>query len=145
MIIYKNDSLLKANEKIIAHGCNTKGVMGAGVAKLIKVNFPEAYRYYIKEHNNNGLKLGDVHFVETNNNKIIANCITQENYGKNGVFVKYDAIKLCLKNLYDFATKNNFDVAIPMIGSGLGGGDWNHIETLIDNIFFDYKISVYYI
>ena len=38
MITEKRGDLLNAKENIIAHQVNCKGVMGAGIAKLIKNN-----------------------------------------------------------------------------------------------------------
>ena len=46
MIEYKNGDLLNVTEGIILHGCNGQGVMGAGVAKAIKMKYPEAFTAY---------------------------------------------------------------------------------------------------
>ena len=38
--------LMQATEDIIVHQVNCKGVMGSGVAKQIKANFPEVFNEY---------------------------------------------------------------------------------------------------
>ena len=46
MITEKRGDLLNAKENIIAHQVNCKGVMGAGIAKLIKNNCG-SFRYLL--------------------------------------------------------------------------------------------------
>ena len=89
-ISYLFGDLIRAPEPIIAHGCNCMGVMGAGVALQIKKHFPEAYKSYRQIHEHTGLHLNNVIYVKSNN-KIIANCLTQQNVGS-GLQVDYDAV-----------------------------------------------------
>ncbi len=42
-INYVNGDLFATDIKTIVHGCNAQGVMGSGVAKSIRENFPKAY------------------------------------------------------------------------------------------------------
>lgn len=48
MIKIVNRDIILANEQIIAHQVNCKGVMGSGVAKSIKTAYPEVYNEYKK-------------------------------------------------------------------------------------------------
>jgi O-acetyl-ADP-ribose deacetylase (regulator of RNase III) len=45
-IIYKKGDLLDCEEAVIMQGCNSKGVMGAGIAKLIRADCPKLYYDY---------------------------------------------------------------------------------------------------
>ncbi|WP_343683631.1 hypothetical protein [Asticcacaulis sp.] len=45
-IIYEQGDLLKAPERVICHGCNAQGKMGAGIATAIKKIYPEAFSLY---------------------------------------------------------------------------------------------------
>lgn len=45
--------------------------------------------------------------------------------------VCYASLEVCLEKLSDFALVNRLSVQMPRIGAGLGGGDWNIIESLI--------------
>ena len=55
-----NDDLLNSPDRIIVHGCNAQGVMGAGVAKAIRTKYPEAYSNYFYMNKNNSNMLQDI-------------------------------------------------------------------------------------
>lgn len=106
--------------------------MGSGVAKLIREKFPAAYDAYRQKYKDNGLELGTVIFAETND-KVIANAITQENYGRSGVFVDYNAIACCMWEISKYCRSIGVDqFALPKIGAGLGGGNWEKISKIIE-------------
>ena len=146
-IIYKKGNLVDATEKVIAHGCNNKGVMNSGVAKAIRENYPEAYSYYMIGCRTNSLKLGNVIWAPCSgkNFKLIANCITQDGFGYDSKqYVDYDAVAECMKEINngskiyteawpDSESANFQSFALPKIGAGLGGGDWNIISDIIEN------------
>lgn len=147
MIKYVKGDLFLAPETIIAHGCNCLGGFGSGVAKIMAEKHPKSRFEYINKFQNKGWKLGEVQFVKSNG-KVIANCATQYNYGspKGGkVYVDYDAIKEVMEKLKKVCLEHNLTVAIPKIGAGLAGGDWNKIESIINSVFSDLEITVYYI
>lgn len=141
-INYINDNMFLTNIIDIAHGCNNKGVQGAGVAKLIKLYYPSASEEYTNYYNNNGLELGD-DIITPTNGKIIHHLITQDSFGYNEVFVKYDAVRECMKKLNKNCSENK--VAMPMIGAGLGGGDWDVISSIIEQELTDVEPYVYYL
>lgn len=132
----------------IGHGCNCQGVMGSGVAKAIREKFPKAYSRYRSSYENANYKLhlGDIHFVNCNG-KIIINMMTQDNYGRDGhKYVSYDAIHECFSFLDRMSKDRRMsheDIAIPKIGAGLGGGDWNVIAAIINSVTPNIRIHVY--
>ena len=140
-MIYRIGNLIEADELIIAHGCNAKGIMGSGVAKAIRSAYPKAYYAYVKAYKSKGLSLGEI-IWSFSENKIIANCITQESFGVDGKrYVCYDAIAksfdeidqyMLMLKANNFVTKNEMMFAIPRIGAGLGGGDWEVISDIIN-------------
>lgn len=150
IIEYKKANLLDCKEKLIAHGCNAKGVMGSGVAGAIRKKYPGAYEVYRERFKTHGLLLGScVRFRSLVDNKIIYNLITQENFGNVAEirYVSYDAIERCFSSL-DFTIRNvknmeGHGLAIPKIGAGLGGGNWNIIETIINETTPSVDIVVY--
>lgn len=147
-IVYRKGDLLEAPEIVLAHGCNAQGVMGSGVAKAIRARYPSAYAAYRAQYENHnlGLNLGDVIWVSQSDGKTIANCITQERYGKDGRrYVDYDAVRLCMReiNAVGFALQQQkrnwwdevdsfFRFAMPKIGAGLGGGNWDEIAKIVE-------------
>lgn len=145
MIEYVKGDLFAEHHPFIAHGCNAQGVMGSGIAKIIREKWPECYKSYKKycESNSADSMLGTV-YVYTWNTTIF-NCITQLNYGKDGKkYVSYDAIDKCFENIgsnpFLFV---KYYLAMPKIGAGLGGGNWEVIEAIIKHRLKDIKVKVY--
>lgn len=153
MIEYIKGDVTKAPEKIILQGCNARGKMNSGVAKAIRDKWPEVFYAYHSEWELNGLKLGDIYpaftFPTRKNpkRKIIVNGITQENYGRNPDirYVDYDAIRsVCqltrqMMDDYMIAT-----LATVKIGAGLGNGDWDIIEGIINQELKWFSVKVYH-
>lgn len=133
-IIYKKGNLFDTELEVIVHGVNCQGVMGSGVAKIIRDDFSEAYDVYVDEHINRGLILGNILPV-LSNGKIIVNAMTQGAYGYDGKrYASYDGIAMCMSKINAWAYSRDVEkVAMPLIGSGLGGGDWDVIEKIIES------------
>ena len=138
-IIYKKGNLIHASEGVIAHGCNNRGVMGSGVARAIRDAYPEAYDIYKKFYKLHGLELGMIicHYGKPH----VVNCITQNGFGKDGKqYVDYAAIRKCMRTIN---SARYFEVAMPKIGAGLGGGDWNVISKIIEEESLNFQPIVY--
>jgi len=146
MIKYVKGDLFDTDADIIAHGCNCQGVMGSGVALLVRNKYPKAYHRYQDKYDEDGWELGEVQFVLQHDGKYIANCATQDKFLPRGyVHADYKAIKECLSKVKLFAKEKGLSISIPKIGAGLAGGDWVIIEGILNEVFFDYDITVYYI
>lgn len=133
MIRYVKGDLLASNLKVIAHGCNCHGVMGSGIAKQIRSKWPNVYEVYNLKHRVLGLELGTILPVRTLDDRIVVNCMTQYDYGKDGsLYMDYNAVDRCM-----VAINSNVEVwgvtevGMPKIGAGLGGGNWDRIEDII--------------
>lgn len=78
-----------------------------------------------------GLKLGEVQFVQVEPNIWVANVIGQRDIkkDKDGTPpVRYGAIRNGLAQVGDFARQIKASVHMPRIGCGLAGGTWDQIE-----------------
>lgn len=143
MITYVKGDLLDAVEPVIAHGCNNKYVMRSGVARDIRTKWPEAYKVY-KEAT--VLTMGDIiPIFNCKSDKWVINAITQDGYGRDGKkYVCYDAVARCFKAINTFCGEMGYDIiAIPKIGAGLGGGNWDVIEEVILSKMTDTDVKVY--
>ena len=129
--------------------------MGSGVAKALYTKWPIIKEDYLNVCNEmfsqGGLPetlLGHVTY-SLSDGKVLANCFTQQNYGYDGqVYLNYSALKRCMKSLKHFMKgyKDSKEVAIPKIGCGLAGGDWEIVKEVINSQFpKDFKIKVYYL
>ncbi len=146
-IIYKQGNLLDCTESWILHGCNMQGKMNSGVAKAIREKYPSAYDVYMAGN----MKLGVVTFANQDDGKFVFNGITQEFYGKDGKqYVDYAAVKEVMQAIQWFAerpwhikTDEFISLAMPTIGAGLGGGDWEVISTIIEEESKNFQPVVY--
>jgi O-acetyl-ADP-ribose deacetylase (regulator of RNase III) len=118
---------------VIIHGCNCQCTMGAGIARLIKSTFPEAYEADCRTQKGDKRKLGAFSFatVERDGRFLsIVNAYTQFHWRGLGVLVDYGAIRSCMH-----IVKSEFHgkrIGYPKIGAGLAKGDWNVISHIID-------------
>lgn len=149
-IEYRKGDLFETDINIIVHGCNDMGVAGAGIILKIKELYPEAIEAYHKHHRLNGkLEGGEIINCRTNG-KIIVNMITQHLVGRNGRrFAQYDWIAEGFYNLNSIIRDSKFEIiqkiAMPAIGSGLGGADFNVIAAIIESECKDVQPVMYLI
>lgn len=161
MIIYKTGNLLDTPDEVIVHGCNAQGVMGSGVAKAIREKYPKAYSDYIRTWNFTPKSdivlramMGNVVVSPQPDGKTILNAITQENYGTDGKkYVSYDAIDKAMISIAHSSMFKDFfggekrtvpaKISMPRIGAGLGGGNWEVIEAIINHRLKDHQVTVW--
>ena len=138
MIEYRKGDLLAVTSGVIIHGCNSHGVMGSGVALAVKNKYPgayESYRDYIVESKDDQTLLGSVIVYTVNENLLIANMITQKDFGTHKRQVNYGAIARGFDDLEEFyANTPGLVFHFPKIGAGLGGGDWEVIAEIIEQM-----------
>jgi O-acetyl-ADP-ribose deacetylase (regulator of RNase III) len=152
MIFYENGDVLEALRKgdinVVAHGVNISGGFNSGIAGQIKEQFPIVREKYLKAYEMGTWKLGLVQTIPVGDGKLIVNCATQKNYGRdpesqpNGRYCDYDAIRNAMRSLaclWDEDTR----IGMPMIGAGLAAGDWSIIEAIINEEFGDKPVYVY--
>ncbi len=145
MIETQIGNILDIQAGIIVHGVNCRGVMGSGVAKKLRDMYPKlysSYRQYVDSQagamGNSETLLGHVHWYEPTKELAIANAFTQDAYGQDGAkYVSYDAIHDAFKIIGASAVFNKRPIYFPMIGAGLGGGSWEVIKTIIEDVVPD--------
>lgn len=139
MIEYRKGNLLDVKHGIIVHGCNSKGVMGSGVALAVKEEYPNTFNKYQQACREVSMMESIVGIVvwtsELGGDLLIANAITQETFGRDTYtrYVSYDAIDTCFRHINHIATNRDMKVHIPKIGAGLGNGNWEVIEAIINH------------
>ena len=138
-----NGNILNITKGLIVHGCNAQGVMGSGVAKSISDRYPLIKESYLEWYENYGLELGEVQYVQVSDGLVIANAITQLNYGrdKSVLYADYDAIRTSFINVNRFAARMNLDINYPLLGCGLANGKWPVVKDIIENELRDHAES----
>ena len=157
-IHYIEKDITTVEKGIIAHGCNCQGVMGSGVAFFLKEKYPQIFLKYKELCDKSGESLlGLTDFVHVHWNEhdqpdiIVANCFTQNLYGKNGKYAIPDAI---YTSLYEVCTMSSvlskrydtpYSVYIPKIGAGRGGLDWTtEVEPIIRILAIEFnQLNIY--
>lgn len=148
MIRTRHGDIFASKAKIIAHGCNNHGVMGAGIARTVREKYPETYADYQKYCAEAGgpidALLGTTH-IFSENGRTIFNMITQgfDDLDGTGRHVSYDSIAKCFEEANRMVHCRDHGLAIPMVGAGLGGGKWPVIFQIIKSVTPDITVTVY--
>lgn len=124
-----------------AHGCNCAGAMGKGIALQFKEKFPKMYGEYKKLCKEGAFYLGDLYIYNYDFGTIF-NLGTQITW-KTKADIK--AVELTLVKMLSYATQNSiFKIALPKIGAGLGGLNWDDVKFVIEKVAENYpEINLY--
>lgn len=118
---------------VIVHGCNCFHTMGAGIAKAIKSEFPEAFEADKAAPRGDKSKLGTTsscQIVRNSHQITVVNAYTQFQWRGRGRKADYHAIESCFALVAKSFPKSR--IGYPLIGAGLAGGDWEVISGLIE-------------
>ena len=143
MIKIVNGNILNAGEDIICHQVNVQGVMGGGLARQLANKYKgleEEYSKYCNERNNNYEKIKGKVLYCIFDEKVIANIFSQEpNFNTD-----YTVLKIAFENIKKEAKSHKLSICIPYgIGCGIANGDWNQVYKIIEEVFSDYKVTLY--
>lgn len=132
MTIIKGD-LLCVEKGIITHQVNCKGVMNAGLAKKLRIKFPNIYPKYRQFCLDGLFKPGMIQLCKQSDSLYICNLAGQNEYGTDKRYTDYQAVKTALTKLENVSQRLQLPIYIPYnMGCNLGGGDWNVIFNLIN-------------
>ena len=149
-LIHVDGNLLTDSRvQVISHQCNCQCVMGAGIAASIKKMYPEAYQADIDADAKDMNVLGNISYViREENPRAIFNLYGQNLTSKTTRMTNYEALYSALV-LMRSKVDALFGDEPPTIGfphgmgCGLGGGQWEIVERLIEVSFDGYENDVY--
>lgn len=127
----------------LAHGCNCQGVMGAGIAIRFKTKYPAMFLEYRRRCRVSPrlFNLGDAFLWVEEGAPFVFNLGTQEYIGANAT---YPAVGKSLTSMRSQLFANSLtSVAIPKIGCGIGGLNWERVKGLIEDVFRDTTLDIY--
>ncbi|TFI72245.1 macro domain-containing protein [Carnobacterium divergens] len=123
----KGDIFLSKSDYLV-NTVNCEGYMGKGLAYQFKKRYPEMEKDYKKICELDQLKPGKLHFFKENG-KTIINFPTKDKWRAKS---KIEYIEQGLSTLKkEIIEKNILSIAIPPLGSGNGGLNWNLVKELI--------------
>lgn len=144
MIDYLIGNIIDSSAECLVNTVNCEGFMGKGIAYQFKLRFPENEKAYQQACRKKEIKIGKV-FIFQENNKLIANFPTKDEWRKNS---QYGYIQMGMADLTEkIQEKNIKSIAIPPLGCGNGGLEWHTVKEIITNAFLpinsDINIFIY--
>lgn len=130
----------------IGQGVNVRGVMGAGIAAQFSTKFPDMYQEYKRLCDTNTLVPGELHVWPVPRSspdqaqRYVFNLASQINPGANA---SYRLILKSAQRALQNASAMGIDaVALPRIGSGIGGLDEAKVEGILEAVAQSYKADI---
>lgn len=133
MIDYVIGDILMADTEAVVNTVNCVGVMGRGIALQFKNAFPENYKAYVRACELEEVQPGRM-FVFANNRlhepKFIINFPTKRHWKGKSRLADIDSGLVALRE--EIQTRSIRSIAIPPLGSGLGGLNWAEVRPRIE-------------
>lgn len=133
-MIFIKGNLLDSDAHALVNTVNTVGVMGKGIALQFKEAFPINFNVYIKSCKEKWLVPGKL-LVVHEGEKIIINFPTKTEWNKKS---QYEYIESGLIELVSVIQHEKIkSIAIPPLGCGNGGLQWDKVKSLITKYLAD--------
>ncbi|TDX11711.1 O-acetyl-ADP-ribose deacetylase (regulator of RNase III) [Flavobacterium sp. S87F.05.LMB.W.Kidney.N] len=133
MLKFIKGNLLDSDAQALVNTVNTVGVMGKGIALQFKNQFPNNYKIYAKACKNNEFHIGELLVTEEESllggKKIIINFPTKTDWRKPSEYSYIEKGMIELVNV--IKDRNIKSIAIPPLGAGNGGLDWDKVSRLM--------------
>ena len=134
MIHFKTGDILAEDVEALVNTVNCVGVMGRGIALQFKKRFPDNFRAYSEACGRREVQPGRMFVFDTRrltNPRYIINFPTKRHWRGNS---RLEDIEAGLSDLARQIRESGVhSVAVPPLGSGLGGLDWMAVRPLIED------------
>ncbi len=138
MIEYKTGDLLTEDAEAIVNTVNCVGVMGRGIALQFKKAWPENFKVYAAACKREEVKPGRMFVYDLEgliNPRYIINFPTKRHWRGKSRMEDVDAgLEDLLRVIQE---KEIHSIALPPLGSGLGGLAWSDVRSRIEQTFAD--------
>ncbi len=128
--------LLRSSVTALVNPVNTVGVMGKGLALQFKALYPSNFTAYVKSCKQDQVRVGTMFVFDCGSTEFpryIVNFPTKKHWRHPS---KLEYISAGLTDLiHQIQVLEIQSIAIPMLGAGLGGLDWNLVRPLIVEAF----------
>lgn len=132
MIQFTRGNLLEAKCDALINTVNTEGVMGKGIALMFKERFPVNYDLYRAACKRKDVRVCEMFITETGElegPRYVVNFPTKKHWRNAS---KLEWIECGLENLKAFIVRSDIrSIAIPPLGAGNGGLEWDAVRDLI--------------
>lgn len=137
----------------IIHINNNKGGWGKGFVLAVSKRWPlpeERYRTWSKlgfDPEAGLFEMGNIQKVKVEDSLWVINMVAQNKYSPTynvtKRYVDYGSVQLCLEKVSKLSKIYGASIHMPRIGTGLGGGKWDEIESIIKNSLQNTPVFVY--
>ncbi len=147
MIRYKSGNILEADAEALVNTVNCVGVMGRGIALQFKKAFPDNFKAYAAACKREEVLPGKMFITETGqltNPRYVINFPTKRHWRGKSRMEDIDSGLAAL--VEEIRTRNIRSIAIPPLGSGLGGLQWHEVRQRIEDAlrgFNDVEVIVF--
>jgi O-acetyl-ADP-ribose deacetylase (regulator of RNase III) len=140
MIHYINGDLFTSKADALINPVNCAGVMGAGLAKEFRDRYPECVKPYKEACAANALRPGILMFCAGEKEPSIIMFPTKDHWrGKS----RLEWIAQGLRYLQDHYRQWSLKfIAMPQIGCGLGGLQWEDVSALVNKRFGNEELDI---
>lgn len=147
MIKYLTGNILDSKAEALVNTVNTVGVMGKGIALQFKKAYPNNFKAYNQACKDEQVEIGKLFVTKDRNlstgEKIIINFPTKKNWRKPS---EYEYIEKGLQDLLNVIDSYKIkSIAIPPLGAGNGGLEWESVKRIISKHLnqLDVEVLVY--
>lgn len=133
MIQYKSGNILQEDVEALVNTVNCVGVMGRGIALQFKNVFPENFKAYALACKHKEVQPGRMFLFETGqltNPRYIINFPTKQHWRDKSQLADIQSGLIALvAMIHEYGIRS---IAIPPLGSGLGGLNWAEVKKYIE-------------
>jgi O-acetyl-ADP-ribose deacetylase (regulator of RNase III) len=145
MIHYQTGNLLDSEAEALVNTVNTLGVMGKGIALQFKNMFPNNFKLYANACKEKEVKIGKLLVTEEETllegKKIIINFPTKTDWRLPS---EYNYIEAGMSQMVKVIQEKNIkSIAVPPLGSGNGGLDWNKVKVIMEKYLSDLTCEIF--
>jgi len=140
MITLASGNIFDADVDIRVNTVNCVGAMGAGVALAFKTRYPEMFREYKKACKDGRIHPGKIHVWKQLDGTWIINFPTKRHWREPS---RYEDIEAGLADLRSYLQEQgHVSIAMPALGCGHGGLDWDRVKDLITDALGDLDAEI---
>lgn len=125
----------------IAHGCNTMGIMGSGLALQMARKYPEVRSIDQQAFQERKVCLGHFSYVQLPDRRLIFNLYQQITFGHLNLLALQKSVEAALTKITELRSKEPLEVVGPYtdttlalpykIGCGLAKGNWQEVKAML--------------
>jgi O-acetyl-ADP-ribose deacetylase (regulator of RNase III) len=138
MIEFQQGDILQADAEALVNAVNCVGIMGRGLALQFRKEFPENYNAYKSACDRGELQPGKMQVFDlkrVQHPRFIINFPTKRHWRDKS---RIEDIQAGLRALVEEMRRRRIQsIAIPALGCGLGGLDWDEVRPMIEQAFHE--------